>query len=952
MKKLFLLLAFGISGNLAHAQWALTGNSGTNPAINFMGTTDNVPLVIKANNTRVGFLNSPLGMVVFGRNAGTNLSSFTTGNVILGDSAAGSTPSNAGSSAIVIGDRAGKSASQLTQNILIGNQAGEKNSASNVTLIGLFSGLQNAGSGNTMVGAFSGQANTSGDGNSFFGSSAGTATTTGRQNGFFGMNSGISNTTGSQNTFSGPFAGLKNTNGSHNTYVGFMTGANATTGSGNTFLGDSAGLSNVGGGDNVAIGRKARFTVSNLTNAIAIGTNTAVGASNSMVLGNGVNVGIGTSSPSEKLHVVGSIRMVDGNEGVGKVLTSDANGKAIWQSPAPVAPTGPASGDLSGTYPNPAVAKIQGTAVSATTPTTGQVLAFNGTTALWQNPAPVAPTGTASGDLSGTYPNPAVAKIQGTLVSTTVPISGQVLAFNGTTALWQNPAPSAPTGTASGDLAGTYPNPTVDAIQGFSISSTPPANGQVLQYNAGTFTWTPTSLPGASNDWTISGNSGTNGSTSFIGTTDNISLNFRTNNVRAGKLDHVNNNTLFGTSSGSAAVTGTDNTLIGASAGTALSTGLSNTCVGKGSGSAITSSVNNTFLGTNAGNLNTSSNNTYLGRAAGAVSTTGTDNVYVGSSSGAASTTGGFNTFIGSSAALIHATGDNNTIIGRTAASSLTSGASNTIIGAGASAGTTRTNGIALGQNANVILDNCAVIGNSLITKIGIGKTPAAANILEFQVTTAKLTTGGVWTNASDRRIKDNVTKLDKKEILSKIENLDISRWHYKADADPVTHIGPMSQDFYAAFQTGDETTISTIDPSGVALIGIQQLSLENKELRKENDILKARLDKIEAMLVSNQTITQKLVLGMEGKTAMLGQNFPNPVAGKTTIEFYIPNSVKSAYLVVNCLSGKQLIEEPLLSRGNGSIELDVTKLAAGCYLYRLVVDAEKIDGGQMVVGN
>ena len=44
------------------------------------------------------------------------------------------------------------------------------------------------------------------------------------------------------------------------------------------------------------------------------------------------NVGIGVTIPTEKLHVVGNIRMVDGNEGSGKVLTSDTEGVASWQT--------------------------------------------------------------------------------------------------------------------------------------------------------------------------------------------------------------------------------------------------------------------------------------------------------------------------------------------------------------------------------------------------------------------------------------------------------------------------------------------------------------------------------------------------------------------------------------------------------------------------------------------
>ncbi len=69
-------------------------------------------------------------------------------------------------------------------------------------------------------------------------------------------------------------------------------------------------------------------------------------------------VGIGTSSPATRLHVVGNIRMVDGNQDTGKVLTSDASGTATWQTPATVAET------------DPQVSSI----------TTGRVPRWNGTT--------------------------------------------------------------------------------------------------------------------------------------------------------------------------------------------------------------------------------------------------------------------------------------------------------------------------------------------------------------------------------------------------------------------------------------------------------------------------------------------------------------------------------------------------------------------------------------------
>lgn len=92
----------------------------------------------------------------------------------------------------------------------------------------------------------------------------------------------------------------------------------------------------------------------------AIYAETAGGDSDWTISGNDMysavsgNVGIGTTEPDEKLHVVGSIKIDDGSQGANKVLTSDADGVASWQN-LQVLPGGVPSGVIvmwSGTIAN------------------------------------------------------------------------------------------------------------------------------------------------------------------------------------------------------------------------------------------------------------------------------------------------------------------------------------------------------------------------------------------------------------------------------------------------------------------------------------------------------------------------------------------------------------------------------------------------------------------------
>jgi hypothetical protein len=109
------------------------------------------------------------------------------------------------------------------------------------------------------------------------------------------------------------------------------------------------------------------------------------------------------------------------------------------------------------------------------------------------------------------------------------------------------------------------------------------------------------------------------------------------------------------------------------------------------------------------------------------------------------------------------------------------------------------------------------------------------------------LSSAGAWTNASDRALKHDFRSLDKQSVLDKVARMPIPSWSYKAEKPSVRHLGPMAQDFYAAFGLGlDDKHISTIDEGGVALAAIQGLYRENKALKRDNASLSARLSRLE----------------------------------------------------------------------------------------------------------
>ena len=107
------------------------------------------------------------------------------------------------------------------------------------------------------------------------------------------------------------------------------------------------------------------------------------------------------------------------------------------------------------------------------------------------------------------------------------------------------------------------------------------------------------------------------------------------------------------------------------------------------------------------------------------------------------------------------------------------------------------------------------------------------------------------YTTTSDRNVKENFTEIDPQAVLARVAVLPITEWSFKVDT-ATRHIGPMAQDFYAAFGVGpDDKHIATVDEEGVALAAIQGLNQKLNEKDAEIQDLKQSVADLKKLVQS-----------------------------------------------------------------------------------------------------
>jgi len=429
-------------------------------------------------------------------------------------------------------------------------------------------------------------------------------------------------------------------------------------------------------------------------------------------------------------------------------------------------------------------------------------------------------------------------------------------------------------------------------------------------------------------------------------------------------------NSFVGTNAGYANTTGTNNSFIGSFAGVNNTTGSNNsfmgyqadynntgernTFLGTLAGFANTSGVANCYVGAYAGQNNTGFSNSLLGAYAGYSSTSATNNSFVGRDAGYATTTGGYNSILGYAAGYKNTTGNYNRYMGAYANASATG-----LSYAGA-----------IGYRAYVTASNSLVLGSingqngaTVSTKVGIGTT-APGYLLHVNGTAAK-PGGGSWTVASDERLKKDVSEFkDGLDVLEKIKpvwfryngkaGLPTNQKYVGVLAQQMQQIAPYTVgEFTYQDSTGKAEKYLDYDANAVTYLlvnAVKEVDQKYAQQLKEKDQLltaqQQQLANLTDRLAQLEALVGQLAGGEPiptGAAAQLFQNEPNPTEGSTVIRYFLPRQITSAQLKVYSLTGVEVQAVALTQKGQGQVTLSVSQLAAGEYVYHLLVDGQSI---------
>jgi hypothetical protein len=407
---------------------------------------------------------------------------------------------------------------------------------------------------------------------------------------------------------------------------------------------------------------------------------------------------------------------------------------------------------------------------------------------------------------------------------------------------------------ASGDLGGSYPNPVVDGLQGRAVASSAPGTNQVLKWSGSQ--WAP-----------ADDSAGTSDNAWVRGTSDSVlyTVNFLgiargdAGNVLYGNNRHTHANFGVECTTGTSGQDYRECTVGGGWRGSATGSGAT---VGGGYYNATKAAYGGVFSGYS--NLAGDAVGDTGATVCGGYENTATSKLdFVGggrsnTASGPLATVGGGYENSASASLATVAGGQENIASGTRAtvgggARNRASGTFATVPGGWADTAAGN-HSFAAGQHAVAGHDGCFVWGDystsNRVASSAVNQWRARCAGGVWFYSNSSLTSGVVlasgsnaWSSVCDSASKEDFRPVDKRALLERLAQMRVRDYKMKAQDDGTRHIGPVAQDFAAAFGYGEsDKAINSMDAIGVSLAAIQALYEDNKALHAELEALKAEL--------------------------------------------------------------------------------------------------------------
>lgn len=234
------------------------------------------------------------------------------------------------------------------------------------------------------------------------------------------------------------------------------------------------------------------------------------------------------------------------------------------------------------------------------------------------------------------------------------------------------------------------------------------------------------------------------------------------------------------------------------------------------------------------------------------------------------------------------------------------------------------------GQNGTTILSDR---GESVTDKLS---QVQALQFLRYDPTEE---TGTRKSIPSDSEI-DNMSPKELDSLVKAIGTIEpehyLSTVQYGLDADQLKAVYPE----LVYEDANGNVSINYVEMVPLLVQSINELKAELAELKGTS----ARKARAETTAIEDNVSDIDMV--------RMDQNKPNPFSESTVITLNIPSNTQAASIFIYDMSGKQIQGLPVAERGETNITVYASELAAGMYIYTLVVDGKVAVTRRMIVSN